>query len=138
LARAPPDPVDQRSVHSLAGVHPDLVKVMTFAYGATKQPFLITSGLRLASQEAALVAKGASTTQHSRHLAGAGGYGCAVDVSCFDARGQLVSADPHPYTGVAAAVLAASHELHIPVVWGGDWVHFKDWGHFELSWRAYP
>ncbi|CAK1691465.1 hypothetical protein VCRA2119O147_7240001 [Vibrio crassostreae] len=31
----------------------------------------------------------------------------------------------------------AAKELNVPIVWGGDWVSFKDGPHVELDKRVY-
>ena len=57
-------PLDPRSLGALAHVHPDLVKVVTLAYGDSRQAFEVIQGLRTLAQEEANVAKGASETMH--------------------------------------------------------------------------
>jgi hypothetical protein len=44
-------PLDPRSVQSLAHVHPDLVKVVTLAYGDSPQAFEVIQGLRTLAEE---------------------------------------------------------------------------------------
>lgn len=128
--------MDKRSEASLKGVHPDLVTVMRHAAVITRQPFVIIHGLRTVAEEAALVAKGASTTMHSRHLPNKHAMACAVDVAAttnghIDWTAKL-------YALIAVAVHDAADVLHIPVEWGGDWRSFKDLGHFQLPWKDYP
>jgi peptidoglycan L-alanyl-D-glutamate endopeptidase CwlK len=123
----------------LAGVHPDLVRVVERAIELTGVDFRVTCGLRTAEEQRALVAKGASKTMRSRHLTGH-----AVDVAALV--GGAVSWDVPHYAAIAEAVLAAAAELDVPVVWGGTWrrdaakpyARFLDGPHFELDARAYP
>jgi peptidoglycan L-alanyl-D-glutamate endopeptidase CwlK len=115
----------------LAGVHPDLVKVVQRAAQITTQPFQVIEGLRTVQQEAVNVAKGASQTMHSRHL-----NGCAVDVAAL--LDGHIEWRPAFYTAINDAFEQASKELSIPITWGGSWKTLKDYGHFELSWTAYP
>ncbi|HLI66332.1 MAG TPA: M15 family metallopeptidase [Caulobacteraceae bacterium] len=129
-------PLDPRSQASLAHVHPDLIKVVTLAYGDTRQPFEVIQGLRTLAEEKANVAKGTSQTLHSRHLPNAAGLACAVDLAAID-RGH-VSWSPLLYQTIASAMKAAANELSIPLEWGGDWKTLKDWGHFQLPWADYP
>jgi peptidoglycan LD-endopeptidase CwlK len=129
-------PLDPRSEALLAHVHPHLVKVVTLAHGDSAQPFEVIQGLRTLAEEKAAVARGASTTLHSRHLPNADGLACAIDVAAID-QGH-VSWSPRLYQTIAAAMKAAANELDIPVEWGGDWTTFKDLGHFQLPWAAYP
>ena len=118
-------------------VHPDLVRVIEAA-SQTPQGFEVVYGLRTEAAEAAAVASGHSTTMHSRHLADEnyGGKCCAVDVAAL-VDGEI-SWDTGLYAAIGAQVKAASAALKIPVDWGGDWVSFKDWGHFQLPWKEYP
>jgi peptidoglycan L-alanyl-D-glutamate endopeptidase CwlK len=115
----------------LAGVHPDLIRVVTRAAALTTQPFEVICGLRTVQQEQANVAKGASETMHSRHL-----NGCAVDVAALE--GGCINWAAQAYTPIADAFEQASKDLGIPITWGGSWTTLKDYGHFELSWSAYP
>lgn len=128
-------PLDPRSQAALAHVHPDLIKVVSLAYGDTTQPFEVIQGLRSLTEEKANVAKGASETLHSRHLPNAQGLACAVDVAAL-ADGH-VSWDPLLYQAIARAMKAAANELDVPLEWGGDWRTLKDWGHFQLPWAQY-
>ena len=129
-------PLDARSLKSLEHVHPDLVGVVRAAYACSRIPFIVIQGLRTVAEEQANVAKGASTTMHSRHLADAHGLACAVDVMADpDGRADW---KPIDYQPIAAAMLDCGHQLGVTVEWGGDWKSFKDWGHFQLPWRTYP
>lgn len=121
-------------------IEPDLVKVLTLAATRSTVQFIIVQGLRSTAQEQALVAKGASTTMHSRHLADRKGLAAAADVAALDEHGQVNWAAGHEevvYGAIAKAVKEVAKELSIPIVWGGDW-KWKDWGHYELSWTRYP
>ena len=51
----------QRSLNSLKGIHPDLVKVMTESVKYSPIDFTITDGLRTTAQQQALYAKGRTT-----------------------------------------------------------------------------
>lgn len=131
--------MDPRSETNLAHVHPDLVKVIRAA-AQTPQPFEVTYGLRTLAAEEQAVATGHSQTMHSRHLANAQGFACAVDVTPLD-HGVLSFEPGHEayfYGAIAVQIKAAAHALNIPVEWGGDWHSFKDWGHFQLPWAQYP
>ena len=130
----------------LAAVHPDLVRVMQTA---AQEPvaFQVTYGLRTPEAEAQAVATGHSTTMHSRHLengSGTGDYGdkaLAVDITPIQ-NGEITFT-PSPsveevYGQMADQVKAAAASLGIPITSGIDWVSFKDYGHHELAWSAYP
>jgi len=142
----------------LAGVHPDLVRVVRRAAegGAT---FRVTEGLRTRERQAELVAKGASQTMNSRHLTGH-----AVDLAPLV--GTDVSWDWKHFYPMADAIADAARADGVPLIWGGAWgrtVHdwpkgdakaaqdayvaerraakrrpFLDGPHFELPVAVYP
>jgi peptidoglycan LD-endopeptidase CwlK len=141
----------------LAGVHPDLVRVLRNAAegGAI---FRVTEGLRTHERQRQLVAEGKSQTLNSRHLTGH-----AVDVVPLDGAGQ-VSWAWGLYFPLADAFRAAAIAEGVPVIWGGAWGQemaeyatakagqaayvarvkeagrkpFLDGPHFELARARYP
>jgi peptidoglycan L-alanyl-D-glutamate endopeptidase CwlK len=121
----------KRSLERLSGVHPDLVKVVKRAIEITKVDFSVTEGLRTKERQAKLVAAGASQTMKSRHITGH-----AVDIAAWI--GREVRWDWPLYAEIAKAMKQAAKELDVPIIWGGDWVSFKDGPHFELSRDKYP
>jgi len=127
----------QHSIDKLVGVHPDLVAVVKLANTISKVDFSVVQGLRSASDEADMVKKHASTTMHSRHLAGKSGFACAVDCAAF-VNGQIAWEPLALYAQINDAMQAAAKALRVPVAWGGAWAKFKDFDHWELSWSAYP
>lgn len=104
----------KRSKERLAGVHPDLVRVMQRAIEISQIDFAITEGLRTTERQKELVAAGASKTMNSRHITGH-----AVDVAAFV--GKELRWDFGLYLQIAEAVRQAAIELNIPVVWGACW-----------------
>lgn len=120
-----------RSRQRLAGVHPDLVKVVERAIQLTTIDFAVTEGLRTPARQKELVAAGASKTLNSRHLTGH-----AVDVAAL-VNGSI-RWDWPLYSKIADAMKSAAKELSVPIVWGGDWRTFKDGPHFELDRKRYP
>lgn len=133
--------LDARSLSRLEGVHPDMVKVVHRAADLTEQPFIVTEGLRSVERQKKLLESGASTTMRSRHITGH-----AVDLAAFvdmDGSGDYTAGDnirwDWPlYSRIASAMKAASFELNVPIIWGGDWQTFKDGPHFELDRKQYP
>lgn len=119
----------QRDKARLAGVHPDLVRVIERA--REKAPFMVLEGLRSLAQQQANVANGVSQTLHSRHLTGH-----AVDIAPL-VNGAVTWAWP-PYYVLARVVKAAAETEGVPVEWGGDWTSFKDGPHWQLPWDRYP
>lgn len=116
----------QRSLDNLKGVHPDLIKVANKGLQLTPIDFGITEGLRTLQRQKELVKIGASRTLDSRHLTG-----YAIDVVAY-VEGK-VRWDWPLYNQIAIAMKKAASALNIPIVWGGDWVHFPDGPHFELD-----
>ena len=115
----------------LAGVHPDLVRVVErAAKDGTK--FRVIEGLRTMDRQAELVRAGKSQTMRSRHLTGH-----AVDLAALDEAGRVTWARP-AYEALAAQVKAAAAAEGVSVEWGGDWRSFFDGPHFQLPWSAYP
>ncbi|HAS25155.1 MAG TPA: peptidase M15, partial [Vibrio sp.] len=58
--------------------------------------------------------------------------GCAVDFVVYDENGKVTWGFSY-YEQVSWAFKQAADELGIPIVWGGDWVSFKDGPHIELD-----
>lgn len=136
---------------ALAGVHPDLVRIVERAADLSPVPFRVFEGVRSVERQRENVRRGVSKTMNSRHIPGANGVCHAVDlVLAFDVDrdGDIDGADhwasPASPQGAAAwrrlemAVKTAARELGVPVEWGGDWRSFKDYPHWQLPWRAYP
>ncbi len=129
---------DARSLRNLAGIHPDLRKVMDRALQEAPFAFVVTEGLRTLERQKQLVAIGASKTLNSRHLTGH-----AVDLVPFvdlDKDGKVETEEMYSwplYHRLAPAIKAAAQSENVLIIWGGDW-RFKDGPHWELSWKAYP
>lgn len=123
--------LSERSLNRLAGVHPDLVRVVKRAADLTEIPFVVTEGLRTVERQKQLVASGASTTMKSRHITGH-----AVDLAAMV--GDEIRWDWPLYAKLAKAMKSAAAEMKVAIEWGGDWRTFKDGPHFQLTWKAYP
>ena len=97
----------------LAGVHPDLVRVVqNLAAGGAV--FRVVEGVRTMERQRDLVAAGASQTMNSRHITGH-----AVDlVPMIDG---AVSWDWNHFYPMADAFRAATIAEKVPVIWGGAW-----------------
>ena len=121
----------KRSRERLAGVHPDLIRVVEQAIQYTKVDFSVLGGVRTKARQIELIRAGASKTMNSRHLTGH-----AVDLGAWV--NDEVRWDWPLYHRIAEAMLQASTELGVPVVWGGSWDSFPDGPHFELDRRKYP
>lgn len=121
--------LSSRDMQRLAGVHPDLVRVISRAREAAD--FIVTEGLRTEARQRQLVAAGASQTMASRHLTGH-----AVDLAALV--GGVVRWDWPLYDRLAQVVKRAAVEEEVAIVWGGDWPKFRDGPHYELDRRRYP
>lgn len=132
----------------LAGVHPDLARVLRTAE-MLPQPFIIVQGLRTTDSEETACLSGNSQTMHSRHLESSDGLCRAVDVAAL-INGQLSWAEGNEeavFGRIARQVLAAAELRGTPLQWGGAAIgawepgvpsHFRDWGHFQLPWLQFP
>jgi len=123
--------LSKKSRDRLAGVHPDLVKVVERAIEITEIDFAVLEGVRSKTRQEQLVKAGASQTMRSRHLTGH-----AVDLGAYVA--GSVRWDWPLYHKLAVAVKQAAAELQVPIEWGGDWMTFKDGPHWQLPWKEYP
>jgi peptidoglycan LD-endopeptidase CwlK len=129
-----------RDRERLAGVHPDLVRVVALA--RRRCHFMVVEGVRGLERQRELYLAGKSTTMRSRHLPGPDGFGRAVDLAPWhddgDGRvehGELrwTRAEMEP---VVAAMRQAAAELGVAVVHGHSWGW--DSPHHELDRRRYP
>lgn len=120
-----------KSIERLKGVHPDMVKVVEEAIKESPLDFSITEGLRTPERQQQLFNEGKSQTLRSRHITGH-----AVDIAVVvDGK---ITWDFAKYQTVATHIKEVADNLDIPIVWGGDWVSFKDGPHFELNKAKYP
>jgi peptidoglycan LD-endopeptidase CwlK len=112
----------------LHGVHADLADVVRRAqdFMPAGLGFIVIEGVRSAARQAELVRVGASRTHNSRHLTGH-----AVDLAVTLA-GE-VRWDWPLYDVLAKAMKMAAADLGVKIVWGGDWLSFRDGPHFELA-----
>ncbi|MEZ8808947.1 M15 family metallopeptidase [Vibrio atlanticus] len=124
-----------RSESRMIGVHGDLKRVVRRAIELTPFDFGITSGKRTAEEQNALFKKGASQldgySKKSRHQSGH-----AIDFVVYDENSKVTWGFIY-YEQVSWAFKQAAKELNVPIVWGGDWVSFKDGPHVELDKRVY-
>ncbi len=131
--------MDPRSEALFPHVESDLVRVLR-ASAQEPQPFVVIQGLRTVDAEKAACTSGHSTTMHSRHLPDCNGLAAAVDVAALiDGKVSFAPGrEAEVFGAIASQIKSAAEALSVPLHWGGDWTSFKDWGHFELDWGAYP
>jgi len=121
----------ERSKKAMKGIHPDLRRVLNQALKTSRVDFVVLEGRRTPERQEQLFKRGASKIRDSRHLSGH-----AVDLGVW-MDGHISWHWPE-YIVLAAGMKQAALEMKVPIVWGGDWQHFKDGGHFELSRGTYP
>lgn len=129
--------LDARSERNLAGVHPDLARVVRRAAAIAAVAFTVTEGARTPARQKQLVASGASQTLRSRHIPG-GRLKLAHAVDLAAKVGGAIRWDWPLYERLAAAMKQAAQDEDVPLEWGGDWPSFKDGPHFQLPWARYP
>jgi len=122
--------LSKRSMENLKGVHTDLVKVVNKAILISIVDFVVVEGLRTEKRQRELYDKGLSKVIHSRHLTGH-----AVDLAPI-INGEIRWSWP-PFYDIADAMKTAAKEIRVSLIWGGDWISFKDGPHFELDKRRY-
>ena len=125
-----------RSRARLAGVHPDLVKVVERAITVTIVDFSVVEGVRTLAKQLEYYRKGKSMTMNSRHLTGH-----AVDLAPWmmvDGKMTIDWESEAGWEAVADAMKSSAYALIVPLTWGGDWKRFVDSPHFELNRDTYP
>ena len=134
--------LSKRSLDTMAGVNPNLVKVIKAAINDSPYDFMITQGLRTAKYQNELyqqgrTKKGLKVTnadgyiKKSNHQMKIDGYGYAIDFVILN--GKVLDWDTESkYQAVAKHILEVGHKLGINLEWGGDW-KFKDYPHIQLK-----
>jgi peptidoglycan L-alanyl-D-glutamate endopeptidase CwlK len=102
-----------RSLSRLEGVNDDLVTVVKYAIGVTKQDFSVICGMRTFSEQQELVRKGASQTMKSKHL-----DGNAVDLMAYCNGGRW---ELNLYDEIADAMKEAAEAAGVKLRWGAAW-----------------
>ena len=139
--------LSERSLNSLKGVNPSLVKVVERAIELTEQDFLVLEGVRSKEQCYINYGKGRTAAQCSAKgvpikyaqpdlskvtwlnnpLASKHVTGNAVDLVPSPVDWNTIS----KFTTISKAMKQAAKELGVDLEWGGDWTK-KDYPHFEL------
>ncbi len=125
-----------KSLAKLSCAHPDLERVIIRAAAISSIDFTVLEVLRTVATQRDYVAKGASKTMKSRHLASADGKSRAVDIAPVIS-GQVSWAWPL-YHKLAPIIKQAAKDCGVSIEWGGDWRSFKDGPHWQLPWGDYP
>ena len=131
-----------RSLDTMAGVNPNLVRVIKAAINDSPFDFMITQGVRSAKYQNELYQQGRTVrglkvtnadgyTRKSNHQMKVDGFGYAIDFVILN--GKVLDWDTEAkYEAVAKHILEVGHKLGINLEWGGDW-KFKDYPHIQLK-----
>jgi hypothetical protein len=123
-----------RSLKNLAGVHPDLRRVLDEAIKHVD--FTVIQGQRgRAAQEKARLSGNskAGFGQSPHNYAPA----LAVDVIPYPFHGWDDKDIVDDLRRIAGVVISEGKCLGVKITWGGNWRSFKDWPHLELTnWRS--
>ncbi len=135
--------LDKKSLKMLAGVHPDLVKVVKAVSEFKDLPqWQVTYGLRTLEQEKEMIRKGYSSLKNPmncRHVpSGTPPLGHAIDISVL-VGGKPCWANQYrsSYIKIGQAFQKAAQDLNIPLRSGFQWKTFLDLGHHELPAAQY-
>ena len=131
-----------RSLNTMVGVHPDLVRVIKEAIANSPFDFMVTQGVRSAKYQNELYQQGRTVRglkvtnadgyiKKSNHQIKVDGYGYAIDFVILN--GKALDWDTEEkYEAVAKHILNTGHKLGVNLEWGGDW-KFKDYPHIQLK-----
>ena len=131
-----------RSLNTMVGVNPDLVKVIKEAITNSPFDFMITQGVRTAKYQNELYQQGRTKrglkvtnadgyTRKSNHQIKVDGYGYAIDFVILN--GKALDWDTESkYQAVAKHILEVGHKLGVNLEWGGDW-KFIDFPHIQIA-----
>ena len=134
--------LSKRSLDTMAGVNPNLVKVIKEAIATSPYDFMITQGVRSAKYQNELYQQGRTKRglkvtnadgyiKKSNHQTKVDGYGYAIDFVILN--GKVLDWDTESkYEAVAKHILEVGHKLGINLEWGGDW-KFKDYPHIQMA-----
>ena len=140
--------LSERSLNSLKGVDPNLVKVVKRAIEITEQDFIVIEGLRTREQMMINYGKGRTAAQLAVHGIPAS-YAKPKEskvtwlnnpFASNHAKGKAVDIVPNPvdwedinkFKKINEAMQAAAKELGVKLSYGGDWTK-KDYPHWELA-----
>jgi len=125
--------LSKRSLKHLEGVEPVLIDIVKEAIKDSPYDFgiPITGGLRTAEQQQSLYYKDLSKCdgyiKKSYHQTG----------KAFDIYGYVYGKatwDKHILTKIARHIQKVAYDVFcVNLVWGGDWISFKDMPHFQIK-----
>ena len=126
----------------MAGLHPDLLRVVKRAIQITTQDFGVTAKqVRTAEEQHKLFLAGATQKDgyksKSNHQTHGDGLGYAVDLTPYVAGKGFIPADWNLYYPIAAAMADAARQYGVRLTWGGNWYEaINDYCHSPSDARA--
>ena len=137
--------LSKRSLDTMVGVSPDLVKVIKEAIATSPYDFMITQGVRSAKYQNELYQQGRTVRglkvtnadgyiKKSNHQMKVDGFGYAIDFVVMDKtkKDGFDWDTESKYQAVAKHILDTGHKLGINLEWGGEW-KFKDYPHIQIA-----
>ena len=119
----------KRSLRSLEGVDPRLQSIINLAMFRGRVDFTVIEGLRTTERQAELHKDGKSLldgiTKRSKHQ-----DGMAIDFIPYPFKGWE---DTKAFQKIGNELKECAFALGYHATYGGDWVSFKDWGHFQIN-----
>jgi peptidoglycan L-alanyl-D-glutamate endopeptidase CwlK len=125
--------LSQRSLGRMDGIKNNLHSVVCSAIKVSNIDFGVICGLRTQEEQQALLAKGATQTNRSKHLTGD-----AVDLMAYI--GSRGSWELNLYDDIADAMKQAAIDNDVKIRWGAAWhiADIRDWeGTMEEAMNAY-
>lgn len=121
-----PYPFGKHSLEQRATLHPDLVKVVDEV--SKEVNITILCGHRNQEDQDRAFAEGKSKLKwpKSRHNSTPSE---AVDAAIYPVNWN----DIESFKKLAVEMKAAAQRVNVEIEWGGDWVNFKDYPHFQLK-----
>lgn len=121
-----------RHPERLENVHPDLVRLVNDV--GESRDVIVMQGARTLEEEQGDIASGHSALKNpanSKHvlIPGVRDLADAVDLTPY----PLNWTDIPAFKDLGAFVKARAAALDIPIKWGGDWLKFHDFDHFERA-----
>ena len=134
--------LSKRSLDTMQGVNPDLVRVIKEAIATSPFDFMITQGLRTAKYQNELyqqgrTKKGLKVTnadgyiKKSNHQMKIDDFGYAIDFAVIY-KATIDWNTEAKYEAVAKHILEVGHKLGVNLEWGGNW-KFRDFPHIQIA-----
>lgn len=112
-------------------LHPKLKQLLLESIKTSPIDFTIIETVRSIEQQKKNVAKGVSKTMKSRHIPSTNKSGLceAFDVAPYPINWK----DIKRFVELSKHIKSVANKLNINITFGGDWISFKDYPHYELK-----